>query len=304
MPDTEHRKPFLQGRVGWLEIGFLALLAVSLGLRLWELDGRTMHYDEAIHLHFAWKLANMEEYIHSPWMHGPFQVEIVAALLLLFGDSDTIARLGFALFGTALVALPYLLRSSLGNAGSFITGAMLAVSPVLLYFSRFGRNDIIMAVWASLLFILMWRYFQEEKDRYLYLSAAVLGFMFATKETAFIVAATLGAITFLLAIPQIAPLLFRRERLRNLAGPAGFLFLLVTLTPPPVVGSGRSFPGLSRTRAHQPERRTHRRHRNARLGRPNAPTPPWSTHPSGSPLPCSWCFPPVWLPSMGGGGIT
>ena len=232
MPDTEHRKPFLQGRVGWLEIGFLALLVMALGLRLWELDGRTMHYDEAIHLHFAWKLANMEEYIHSPWMHGPFQVEMVAALLLLFGDSDTIARLGFALFGTALVALPYLLRSSLGNAGSFITGAMLAVSPVLLYFSRFGRNDIIMAVWASLLFILMWRYFQEEKDRYLYLSAAVLGFMFATKETAFIVAATLGAIAFLLAIPQIAPLLFWRERLRNLAGPAGFLFLLVTLTLP------------------------------------------------------------------------
>ncbi len=232
MPDAEHRKPFLQGRVGWLEIGFLALLVVSLGLRLWELGGRTMHYDEAIHLHFAWKLANMEEYIHSPWMHGPFQVEMVAALLLLFGDSDTIARLGFALFGAALVALPYLLRSSLGNAGSFIAGAMLTVSPVLLYFSRFGRNDIIMAVWASLLFILMWRYFQEEKDRYLYLSAAVLAFMFATKETAFIVAAILGAIAFLLAVPQLAPLVFRRERLRNLAGPAGFLLLLVTLTLP------------------------------------------------------------------------
>ena len=138
MPDAEHRRPFLQGRLGWLEIGFLALLVVALGLRLWELDGRTMHYDEAIHLHFAWKLANMEEYIHSPWMHGPFQVEMVAALLLLFGDSDIIARLGFALFGTALVALPYLLRNSLGNAGSFIIGAMLAVSPALLYFSRFG----------------------------------------------------------------------------------------------------------------------------------------------------------------------
>ena len=57
------------GRIGWLEVSFLILLAVALALRLWELGGRAMHYDEAIHLHYAWRLSiDWEDYIHSPWM--------------------------------------------------------------------------------------------------------------------------------------------------------------------------------------------------------------------------------------------
>ena len=65
-------------RIGWLELGFLALVMLALGMRLWELDGRTMHYDEAIHLHYSWRLANLEPFIHSPWLHGPFQIELAA----------------------------------------------------------------------------------------------------------------------------------------------------------------------------------------------------------------------------------
>lgn len=40
-------------RFGWLEWAILALVIVALVMRLWELAGRTMHYDEAIHLHTA-----------------------------------------------------------------------------------------------------------------------------------------------------------------------------------------------------------------------------------------------------------
>ena len=231
MTNAETRKPW-QGRIGWLEAGFLALLAVALGLRLWELGGRPMHYDEAIHLYYAWRLSNGDEYIHSPWMHGPFQIEMAALIFRVFGDTDFTARAGYALFGTGLAALPYLLRRSLGRTGALCTGLMLAVSPALLYFSRFGRNDIIMAFWAALLLVLMWRYLEEDKDRYLYVASAVLAVMFATKETAFFVAAALGALAFLLAIPQWAPLLFRRAQLRDLAGPAGFCLLIATLTLP------------------------------------------------------------------------
>ena len=44
-------------RFGWLEAAFLFLTLLALGMRLWELDGRAMHYDEAIHLHFGWRVA-------------------------------------------------------------------------------------------------------------------------------------------------------------------------------------------------------------------------------------------------------
>ncbi len=231
-------------KLGWVEWGFIVLMALALGMRLWELGGRTMHYDEAIHIFASWKLVNSDgamggwpwvfgaDYIHSPWMHGPFQIEFAAFIFRIFGDSDFTARLGYALFGTALVGLPYFLRDYLGRAGALLAGLMLALSPVLLYFSRFGRNDILMAFFALALLTLMWRYVQEGKQRYLYLAAAALGFMFATKETAYIVTFVLGAAVFLMAFPQLRSWASGRTGISQLAGPAGFLLLLVTLTLP------------------------------------------------------------------------
>jgi predicted membrane-bound mannosyltransferase len=222
----------IRPRFGWLEASFLGLVLLALGIRLWELDGRVIHYDEAIHVHYAWRLSNLEEYIHAPWMHGPFQIEFTALIFRLFGDTDFTARLGYVLFGTTLVGLPYFLRDHLGRFGALLAGVMLAVSPALLYFSRFGREDIIMAFWATALLVLVWRYIHEGRDRYLYLASAVLAFMFATKETAYFVVLIFGALMFLLALPDLVPLVLARTRLSQLAGPAGAFILLVTLTLP------------------------------------------------------------------------
>ncbi|MDA1218249.1 MAG: TIGR03663 family protein [Chloroflexi bacterium] len=241
-------KKYWRGRIGWLEVSFLILLATALAMRLWELGGRAMHYDEAIHLHYAWKLSNLEEYIHSPWMHGPFQIEFVALIFGIFGDTEFTSRIGYVLFGVALVALPYFLRQHLGPIGSLFTAIMLTASPVLLYFSRFGRNDIIMVFWATALLVLMWRYIHEEKNRYLYLASAILAFMFATKETAYFIVLIFGALTFFLAIPQIAPVFFGRARVSQLTGPAAFFLLIFTLTLPQwsaVAGLFQSLVGLT-----------------------------------------------------------
>lgn len=200
--------------------GFIAIAIAALALRLWELPGRTMHYDEAIHLYYSWRLSNLEGFVHSPWMHGPFQIELVALFLRLFGDTDFAARLAYVLFGTALVFLPFFLRNQLGPAGAILTGLMLAISPSLLYFSRFGRNDIIMAVLAVSLFALLWHYIHNPRNRYLYLASAVLAIAFAAKETAYIISAMFGALALLLAIPwsSLATTLLRRVRTRRLTG--------------------------------------------------------------------------------------
>ena len=94
-------------------------------MRMWELDGRTMHYDEAIHVHFSWKLFKGEGYVHSPWMHGPFQIELTALVFKLLEDNDHTARLAYVIFGTALAGLPYYLRRHIGGAGALLTGLML-----------------------------------------------------------------------------------------------------------------------------------------------------------------------------------
>ena len=231
-------------RWGWLEVSFLAVMAAALGLRLFELGGRPMHYDEAIHLHYGWKLANSAggvlgwpwifgtDYIHSAWMHGPFQIKMTAVIFTIFGDTDFTSRLGYALFGTALVGLPYFLRDHIGRRGALIAAVMLALSPALLYFSRFGRNDIIMMFLAVALFTLMWRYLHGGRRLNLYLGSALLALMFTSKETAYLLVAIFGLIVFLAALPEFKAWLAGRASFPREGTPVALFLFLTTLTLP------------------------------------------------------------------------
>lgn len=227
------RQPNLRRpRMGGLEWAFLGIVAIAAVMRLWELNGRAMHYDEAIHLHFAWQLANGVGFAHSPWMHGPLQIELVAALLRFVADTDFIARLPYALFGVILSGLPYFLRDRIGDKGAVCAGVILTMSPSLLYFSRFGRNDILMAVWALLLLILFWRYLATRRNRYLYWTAPTLALMLATKETAYFIILFLGVAALVLGWRQFRELAMRRRSWRRLNGAAGYFVFLAALTLP------------------------------------------------------------------------
>ena len=52
-----------------------------------------------------------------------------------------------------MVATPLLLRQWLRPAGTIAASAFLALSPAVLYYSRFAREDIYIALWTVLLFI-------------------------------------------------------------------------------------------------------------------------------------------------------
>ncbi len=187
----------------WELLAFAAILAIAATLRFWDLGSRAFHGDEAIHAGFAWQLADGRGYVHNPLTHGPFQFIGTALIFVLFGDSDYTARVLPALFGTALVALPFFLRGYLGRAGAVVTSLLLAVSPTLLYFSRFAREDIYFAFFTLGMFICVWRYLQQPRRLYLYLTAALLALSFATKETAYIVVAMLLVYLDLLAAREL-----------------------------------------------------------------------------------------------------
>ena len=189
--------------VRWWELAaYVALLLAAAASRLWDLGSRAVHHDESLHAYYSWILSNGSGYTHDPMMHGPFQFEATAAVFLVLGDSDYTSRLVYAVAGIALVAMPFLLRRRMGRLGALFASAMLTASPAILYFSRFSRNDILMAVWTLGLVACAWRYIDEGKNRYLYTAAALLALAFATKETAFIISAVFG--TFLLAQARTA----------------------------------------------------------------------------------------------------
>lgn len=133
-------------------IGVVALIGV-LALRLVDLGERAMHHDESLDAWWAWRLATGQGYEYDPVYHGPLRIIVTAGFYLLLGTSDTVARLLPALCGLALIATPMLIRRTLGTVGTVAAMVALAISPTLVYFSRFGREDVTFAL-ASTIFML------------------------------------------------------------------------------------------------------------------------------------------------------
>lgn len=299
----------------WYAGLYIIVVVGAAAIRFWDLGVRAVHHDESLHAFYSWKLYSGDGYIHNPMMHGPFQMEATAGLFFLFGDSDYTARLLYAIAGTALVLMPLLFRSRLGDWGALITSTLLAFSPAMLYYSRFARNDILMAVWTFGVVIAMWKYLNEDaveprdktpsplaawtsgmaarvgryfnenageprdktpsrepedeeaakcplpqmgRTRYLYITAALLAFAFASKESAYLITATMGLYLVLVIAsrhwsavrssvhvavdsPPMAAVKIVRGwwstfsrglQMRGISKEAGFLVLLITITLP------------------------------------------------------------------------
>jgi uncharacterized protein (TIGR03663 family) len=167
------------------------IMAVAAFLHFYELGAKALHHDESLHATYSWYLYDGRGYQHNPLMHGPFQFHGAAAMMFLFGDTDFSVRIIPALFGTILVAMPLLLKKQIGMTAVIIAMVLLTISPSLLYFGRFLREDIYTTVWTFAMFICVWRYLDEGKDRFLYGLAAAMALAYATKEVTFITVAVL-----------------------------------------------------------------------------------------------------------------
>jgi uncharacterized protein (TIGR03663 family) len=184
--------------------GLLALasiMAVAAVLRFWDLGDMALHHDESLHAQFSYYLFNGNGYKHDPLMHGPFLFHATTAVYFLFGDSEYTARVMPALFGTALVGLPWFLRRQIGMRAVLIAAVLLTISPTLLYYSRFDRNEAWMVFWTLAMVVCIWRYLSDQKSLYLYVLAALMALSFASKEVTFItVAIILVFVDLMLAI--------------------------------------------------------------------------------------------------------
>ena len=124
-------------------------------------------------------------------MHGPFQFFLNSLVFHIFGDSNYTARLLPAIFGILLTILPILFRKDLGNHLTLLFSFTLTISPTFLYFSRFARNDIYVAVWSLIIIACFLRYNITGALRYLIVSSIILAVFFVTKESAYIFSAFL-----------------------------------------------------------------------------------------------------------------
>ena len=165
---------------------FLGLMLLGLVLRFWDLGAKAFHHDESLHAFYSWRLYDGEGYVHYPMMHGPLLFELNALAYLVFGASDFTARLVPALFGVAIIGMPYLLRHELGRAGAIAASMLFVISPAFLYFSRFIRHDIYVDAFTLMMIIGVFRYLATGNRNWFYTACVSAALLFATKEDFYI----------------------------------------------------------------------------------------------------------------------
>ena len=211
----------------WETLLWIILCIVAIVSRFSMLDTRVMSHDESQHTQMAWYLYQGDGYTPNPMTHGPFQILLVAGSYFLFGASDLSARIPAALFGVAAVMILYFFRRWLGKAGALAAAALMAISPYMLYYSRYVRNESFVVVWGLLMFYAIGRYLESRQLRWLYLLAAATALHYATKETSYIYVVL--AIVFLAGLLQLQLFLHRWESPERRSRYLFFSFLAVLL---------------------------------------------------------------------------
>jgi len=170
----------------WETILFAAILLLAVVTRFYKLEPRVMSHDETSHVYFSWLLYTGQGYQHDPVTHGPFQFHVVALAYFLFGDSDTSARIPAVLFSIATVGFMWFYRRYLGRLGALAAALMFVVSPYMLYYGRYVRNEAFVALWGVLTIWAILRYLETGKSQYILGLTAAIVLHYTTKETVYI----------------------------------------------------------------------------------------------------------------------
>ncbi|MGZ9221951.1 MAG: flippase activity-associated protein Agl23, partial [Anaerolineales bacterium] len=170
---------------------FAGIMLLAVITRFYNLGARVMSHDESLHTYFSWLLYRGQGYQHTPMMHGPWQFHLIALSYFLFGASDFTARIPAALFSIATVWMAWYWRHYLGRVGALVAGLLMVISPFMLFYGRYVREDVYAAFSGVLLLYAVLRYFESGAPRYLFLVTIALVIHFLDKETSFIYAAQL-----------------------------------------------------------------------------------------------------------------
>ncbi len=173
------------------------LVVLAIFSRFYILGARVMSHDENSHVYYSWRFYKGEGFAHDPLMHGPLQFHLLAASYFMFGDNDFTARIPAALFSVATVIFIWYYRRYFGSAGALIAGFLMLISPYILYYGRYARNEAFVGLFGVIMLWAILRYLETGKPIYLYTLTAVTALHFTAKETAFIY--TAQALIFLTA---------------------------------------------------------------------------------------------------------
>ncbi len=176
-------------KLNW-ETGLFAVILILAAIsRFYILGARVISHDETSHVYYAWRLVQGMGYTHTPLTHGPLQFHLVALSYFFFGDNDFTARIPAALFSIATIIFLIRYRRYLGKYGFIVTSIMMLISPFMLYYGRYVRNEAFVGLFGLITIWAILRYLETGKPKFMYWLTAATVLHYTTKETSFIYSA-------------------------------------------------------------------------------------------------------------------
>lgn len=146
----------------WL-VGCFAVTAVAIFWRFWQLELKPLHHDEGVNGHFLIQLFRDNVYKYDPSnYHGPDLYYLALAATKMFGLNTLSIRGSVAVFGVLTVLMALFLKRYIGRVGSLAAALFLALSPGMVYISRYFIHEILF-VFFSFGIVLGVLYFVEKR---------------------------------------------------------------------------------------------------------------------------------------------
>ena len=170
--------------------GLLLAFSAALTFRCAFPELRPLHNDEGVNAVKFAQIWTGGGYKYDPnEHHGPSLPYATLALGRLTGArdlaafSDTRLRLIDVLLGAGLILLIPLVADGLGRRGALWAAVFIAVSPAMVFYSRYYIHEMLLVFFTFLAGGAGWRYWRTRKVGWALVAGVGLGLMHATKET-------------------------------------------------------------------------------------------------------------------------
>lgn len=167
-----------------LIIGWIGVIAIGAFLRLDSLETRPFHADEATGARITAKRMERQGGSFDPThFHGPLLAEMAIPVCRAMGEPDWkhltkgTLRLVPAAAGILMLCIPWFWRRRIGDAAALLAAALLATSPLLVYYSRMFIHEIPLTLFGVLALTSLTR-----RKAWAW-SGVWVGLMFALKES-------------------------------------------------------------------------------------------------------------------------
>ncbi len=163
------------------------LLAVT--FRFYDLGKAPFFFDESVHTVFVDDVLHMN-YHYNPAFHGPLLFYLSAIVVKLLGKSEFTYRIVPALFGVLTVLLAFKFERFM-REGAYYLALLLAISPIIVNYSRFFRNDSQILFFTLAFVYFIFSYLEDRRRYQLVLAASSLALFACSKENFYPIAALL-----------------------------------------------------------------------------------------------------------------